>query len=240
MVSRRLTLSTQVQNALQERIMNGTYAKGEYLPSESSLSEEFGVSRTTVRDAVGALVEKGLLQRQQGKGILVIDRTTDVVMNSLRNMMLRGSYTVAEFLETREMIERQVAYFAALRASKEQIDEMQKTIDRMIASSDDINTYIKYDLEFHRQMAKASQNHLLVTVYDAILPMLGQMIKHVVMAAGTVEENMQYHSKILECVRRGDGDGAQIRTTEHDKCSEQMFLDSIEAKVSLDELIMHI
>lgn len=240
MASKRLTLSTQVQNKLQERIMNGTYGKDEYLPSESSLSDEFGVSRTTVRDAVGALVEKGMLQRRQGKGILVIDRTTDVATASLRNMMLRGPYTVAEFLETREMIEKQVAFFAASRATPAQIDEMQTTIDRMIASAHIISQYIQYDLEFHTQMAKASQNHLLVMVYDAISPLLGQMIRHVVLAAGTVEEEMRYHSKILECVRMGDGDGAQQRTMEHDACSAQMFRDSIEANIRLDELIMRI
>ena len=236
MASRRLTLSLQVQNTLQERIMNGTYGKDEYLPSESSLSDEFGVSRTTVRDAVGALVEKGMLQRQQGKGILVIDRTTDVATASLRNMMLRGPYTVAEFLETREMIEKQVAS----RATEAQIARMQATIERMLASTHDISQYIRYDLEFHTQMARASQNHLLVMVYDAISPMLGQMIQHVVLAAGAVEEEMRYHSKILECVRNGDGAGAQQRTMEHDACSAQMFKDSIEANVRLDELIMRI
>ncbi|MCQ4775752.1 GntR family transcriptional regulator, partial [Lacrimispora saccharolytica] len=75
---------------LQERILTNQYKINEYLPSEAALCEELGVSRTTVRDAISAVVEKGLVKRQQGKGILVIDNTDSVFTHSLRNMMLLG------------------------------------------------------------------------------------------------------------------------------------------------------
>ena len=67
MVSRRVNLSEQIQQELQERILTNQYKINEYLPSEAALCEELGVSRTTVRDAISALVEKGLVKRQQGK-----------------------------------------------------------------------------------------------------------------------------------------------------------------------------
>lgn len=238
MLSKRVSLSEQIQHTLHERIINNVYPKGEYLPSEAGLCEEFGVSRTTVRDAISALAQKGFVKRQQGKGILVINNTDSVVTNSLKNMMLLGDYTVEEFLETREMIERQMAYFAARRATEEQIADMQKAIDCMESHTDDIEAYVGYDLEFHKQIALASQNKLLITVYDAFLPMLQQMVESVVRSSGTVEAEAGYHSKILECIRNRDSAGAQKRTSEHDKCSEEMFRSNIANKDKLDRVIV--
>ena len=107
----KISLSQQVQNEIQEMILNGTFRVGEYLPSESELSNRFNVSRTTTRDAISALVEKGFLERQHGKGIFVIDNSKNVAADSFRNMVLRESYTFAEFMETRNMIETQMARF---------------------------------------------------------------------------------------------------------------------------------
>lgn len=238
MVSKRISLSLQIQNTLQERILNNIYKKNEYLPSEASLCEEFGVSRTTIRDAISGLAEKGFVKRQQGKGILVIDNTDSVVTHSLRNMMLLGDYTVTEFLETREMIERQMAYFAAKRATPKQIQEMEETIRLMKENADDVEKYVGYDLAFHKEIAMASQNKLLIAVYDAILPMLNQMITSVVHSTGTVEAELGLHTKILECIRNQDSEGAKKRTTEHDKSSEKMFMDSMTNDIGLDEIII--
>ena len=62
MAAKRIALSVQIQNILHERILNNTYQKDELLPSESALCEEFGVSRTTIRDAISALAEKGFVR----------------------------------------------------------------------------------------------------------------------------------------------------------------------------------
>lgn len=238
MASKRINLSVQIQNILHDRILNTMYKKGEYLPSEIALCEEFGVSRTTVRDAVSGLCEKGVVRREQGKGVRVIDNTDTVVTKSLQNMMLLGNYTVSEFFETREMIERQMAYFAAKRATPGQIKGLEESILFMKANADDVKKYVEYDLEFHKRIAMASQNKLLITVYDAMLPMLKQLVQSVVEATGTVEEEYGFHMKILECIKEGDGQGAQVRTTEHDKCSEEMFKESIEKATNLDAIVM--
>jgi GntR family transcriptional repressor for pyruvate dehydrogenase complex len=233
-----MTLSMRIQNILQERIMNGTYPKGEYLPGENTLCSEFEVSRTTVRDAVSGLVEKGFLERQHGKGVLVIDRSSTVISDSFRNMMLRGSYSVAEFLETREMIEKQIAIFAAKRASKEQISQMENSITRMMENSKNMDLYTKYDLEFHKEIAIASKNHLLIAVYEAILPMLEQIVIDVVHATGTVESDLKYHSRILAGIKSGDILATEQAVIAHSRASEEMFRKSIPEDTCLDTIFI--
>lgn len=227
MASRRISISLQIQQTLQERILNNTYKIDEYLPSEAVLCEEFDVSRTTIRDAVSGLVEKGLVLRQQGKGILVIDNTDSVFTHSMRNMMLLGNYSGREFFETREMMDCQMVYFASKRATKQQIEELLGCIQRMESITDNTDEYVANDMEFHNMIARASGNKLLIAVYDAMMPMLEEVVKWVVVNGGKVEPTMRCHRKIYECIQKRDSDGAKREMKDHDQISAGMFQDGL-------------
>ena len=234
----KISLSQQVQNEIQEMILNGTFRVGEYLPSESELSNRFNVSRTTTRDAISALVEKGFLERQHGKGIFVIDNSKNVAADSFRNMVLRESYTFAEFMETRNMIETQMARFAAIRATKEQIERMDGYIRKMRRKDIGISTYADYDVAFHMELAVASQNRLLIAVYTAIEPLMKQIVEHVVKSGGKVENDSGFHAAIWERIKARDPEGAQDKMKDHLTASERMFQDSIEPDTGLDQVLL--
>lgn len=72
--SSRIPLYYQVENVLREKIVAGSFAPGERLPTESNLIEQFGVSRITVRQALSALADEGLIERRQGSGTFVAQR----------------------------------------------------------------------------------------------------------------------------------------------------------------------
>ena len=73
-VSSRIPLYYQLENVLREKITSGAFEAGERLPTESDLIEQYGVSRITVRQALQALDEEGLIERQQGRGTFVSNR----------------------------------------------------------------------------------------------------------------------------------------------------------------------
>jgi len=219
-------------------ILNGTFKVDEYLPSESELSQRFNVSRTTTRDAISGLVEKGFLERQHGKGIFVIDNSKNVAADSFRNMILRESYTFAEFMETRNMIEIQMVKFAADRATKKQIKNMEHYIEMMLQENISSREYANYDIAFHMELAVASQNRLLIAVYTAIEPLVKQIVVKVVESGGKVEGSSHFHLAILERMRDKDVKGAEERMKEHLAASEQMFEDSIRQNTGLEEVIM--
>src|SRR5712692_298719 len=75
-VSRRIPLYYQLENLLREKIMSGSFATGDRLPTESDLIHQYGVSRITVRQALTALAEEGLIERRQGRGTFVAERKT--------------------------------------------------------------------------------------------------------------------------------------------------------------------
>jgi GntR family transcriptional repressor for pyruvate dehydrogenase complex len=236
--SRRQTLSLTVQNELQKLLMQGAFLVGESLPSEQALSERYKVSRTTVRDAISGLVEKGFLERRHGKGVYVIDKSEFVVADSLRIFMMRGNYTVAEFMETREAIEEQIAYFAAQRATDEQIEKMRQLIHSMLLESENIEQYALYDLLFHKELAKASQNRLLNAVITAIEPLLTQVIQKVVLAGGQVEKDSHYHENILNAVLSRDSNEAREKMRQHLSASKWIFKESSKDCSSIDKILL--
>ena len=240
MAQPRKSLVATVQAQLQQLIIDGTFAVGDCLPSEGALAEQFEVSRTTMRDAVSALVEKGFLVRKHGKGVFVINKSERVVVDSLRNLMMRDNYTVAEFMETRRIIECQIAALAAIRATEDQVQQMKSLTAHMIMDTHvaDIHEYAKDDVAFHLLLATAAQNRILFSFVRAIKPMLVQMVERVVQSGGKVERDSHFHERIIEAICAKDPVLAQQRMNEHLTASEKMFEDNMEADVRLDELIM--
>lgn len=105
--SERIPLYYQLENVLREKILSGTLTPGEQLPTESELIEQYGVSRITVRQALGALADEGLIERQQGRGTFVAQRRTrkrkfeDVthLTGSLDELIELGANTPVQMLE---------------------------------------------------------------------------------------------------------------------------------------------
>lgn len=237
-VAPRVSLSAQVQSSLKQMLMDGNFSVGECLPSEGALAEHFGVSRTTMRDAISTLVEKGFLVRRHGKGVYVVNRSENVLTDSLRNLMMRDDYTMAEFIETRQLIECQVAYLAATRATEQQIAAME-THTRNMENESNVTQYAQEDVSFHMALAYATQNRLLIAFVKAIKPMLVQMVGKVVLSGGKVESDSHFHQRILEAIRARDPEVASRRMQEHLSASEHMFRSSIDESAKLDEVIMH-
>jgi len=235
--NKRQPLTIMVQNQLQDMLMKGELIVGEYLPSENTLCQQFGVSRTTIRDAISALVEKGFLERRQGKGVLIIDESDSVAVDSIRILMLRNKYSINELLETRKVIEGSIAYLAAQRATPEQIKIMENCIKAMVNKGQNIDKYSIYDSEFHTELALAAQNRLLLAVVTAIKPLLVHLIKSVVKSGGQMERNMRFHTRILDAIKAGNPEEAEKRMYEHLEASEKIMLRSIEEGYCVDQIM---
>jgi GntR family transcriptional repressor for pyruvate dehydrogenase complex len=211
----RHKLSYEVQQKLQTMLLNNEFAVGDYLPSEQQLAEQFNVSRTTIRDAISSLVEKGFVERRHGKGICVVNNSSSVAADSLRLLMFRNDYTVDELIETRRIIECQVARLTAQRANEEQLSEIQHWIDLMLQPGLNDIKYAQYDMRFHQCLAKFCGNKILIAVMEALGPLLCKMIENVVKKGGQCERDAGYHAKILSALRDHDPDEAERRVGIH-------------------------
>jgi GntR family transcriptional repressor for pyruvate dehydrogenase complex len=197
-------LYEQITEQIQSRIMAGQLRPGDRLPPERELAGLFGVSRTAVREAVKALHEKGLLEVQPGKGTFIsniTDSTSEVMRDSLDLIVNVGLENgLVDLVQVRALLEPGIAAVAAEMASTEDIQAMQKAVETMDTALDDADVYVEADLDFHRALAKATQNSLITILLDPIVDLLREQRKRVFLVEGGPERGQYHHKRILEAV----------------------------------------
>jgi GntR family transcriptional repressor for pyruvate dehydrogenase complex len=164
---RRPKLSETVAAALRQRLADGTLGVGEKLPTESRLTQEFGVSRTVIREALAALAADGLVEARQGAGVFAVRQLSSAFGALAAEMGSRVS-SALNVLEVRLAIEVESAALAALRRNPSQeaaIEEAFFEFERLLRLGLPTGPA---DFGFHRAIAAATNNPFYVEILDAL------------------------------------------------------------------------
>ena len=209
-------LYEQITAQIEERIMDGDLECGDKLPSELELADQFGVSRTAVREAIKALRAKGLVEVQPGRGTFVTDGSSQVLRSSLGQVLkISDEGRLDNLIEIREILEPKIAALAAERAKETDIQAMQAAIEAMDLTMDDAEAFIEADLAFHLALSHASNNVLIPLLIDPILDILQeQRIRIFKMEKGS-ERGQYHHKRILASIVDGDPKAAYDAMEDH-------------------------
>jgi GntR family transcriptional repressor for pyruvate dehydrogenase complex len=161
-------LADQIVEDLKRRILSGRIAPGEKLPGENGLVEEFGVSRTVVREAVSRLQAAGLVETFQGRGSFVLEvpeRTP-----GLREV--RSHRDVLDLMDFRIGVESEAAGLAALRRTEHQLKGIERALDDFRRVEDDPGRSVEADFAFHLKVAVASGNRFYGDLIGELGPMM--------------------------------------------------------------------
>lgn len=159
---------------IKEAILQGHLKNGDRLPNERELGSLFGVSRPTVREAIRSLEATGVVEVRRGiyGGIFIREPKPDQVGRALEALLRFRGATIGELVEFRQTFEAETAYWAAQRATTEQVDRLtflaKKVKDAAFSSEMSWEKFIELDLAFHEEVAKASQNQIRVAIMLAI------------------------------------------------------------------------
>lgn len=207
---RRRTRIEQATDELRRRIADGQWAVGERIPTEPDLAALLDTSRNTLREAVGALVHAGVLERRQGSGtyVLAVDEHEVALGEYLSSARRR------DLIELREALDVTAARLAATRRDDADIAMLRETLDRRNAlwsrtgevADSERDASVDADAQLHRAIVVASHNELYLEVYDLLLPALRETI-----ADGPVGVSSSYeaqHSALVEAVIDGDPQAA--------------------------------
>ena len=194
-------LYEQIAAQIEERIIDGDLECGDKLPSELELADQFGVSRTAVREAIKALRAKGLVEVQPGRGTFVTDGASQVLRTSLGQVLkISDAGRLENLIEIREILEPKIAALAAERAEQRDIEAMQAAIKAMDLTINDAEAFIEADLAFHLALAHATKNVLIPLLIDPIVDMLQeQRIRIFQMEKGS-ERGQYHHKRILATI----------------------------------------
>jgi DNA-binding FadR family transcriptional regulator len=161
-----------VGEELAQRIISGALATGDVLPTEPALGEEFGFSRTVIREAVKMLEERGLVRVEQGRGTTVQPRDA---WNLLDPVVIRialeydHDLSLLDSLVTvRAVLEREMARAAASRVTEAELATLAESIEEMEATYGDYERFRVADQAFHAGIMRASGNEVGLTIVRAI------------------------------------------------------------------------
>ncbi len=150
---------------LRRFIEEGGFKRGVRLPPERQLTSQLGMTRATLRKALGALERDGIIWRHVGKGTFIADSVQPVAGGAM--IELARQITPFRMMRARMTIEPAIAREAAINASGDTQHKMQQAQDRAKAATDWHEYEIQDDL-FHRAIAEASDNALLVALFDQL------------------------------------------------------------------------
>lgn len=166
-VERKPKLSEHVVQSLRTQIVGGDFAVGEKLPTETRMTEIFGVSRTVVREAIATLAADGLVEPRHGAGVFVLDHPTRKIGAISADMGNKISQAI-NVLEVRMGIEIESAGLAAQRRNPSQEARIQEAFfefERLLHQGEPTG---KADFAFHREIAAATSNPFYVEILDAL------------------------------------------------------------------------
>ncbi|MFV0406601.1 MAG: FadR/GntR family transcriptional regulator [Propioniciclava sp.] len=209
----RLTLAESVAEQLEQLIKTGDLAPGAQLPNERQLSQDFGVGRSSMREALRLIQTRGLVRIEHGKGVFVTDLDERTRLSS---MLVLDGVTVADLFEVRRIIEGESAALAAERTT----DADTATLRDIFARSDQEGVsdeeFIKLDLELHRQVVATSHNPLLVDVFESVVvPRFIGYSERVITILGRRKTAHAGHAQIVEAVLAGTPMRAREAAIDH-------------------------
>jgi len=208
-------VTAQVIEALKDFILGKDFTNGQFLPSELELCKHMGIGRSTLREAVMILESQGFVKKIHGVGVMVVDESFRATSEMLRLMLLRKGYTMKDLFEVRCTNEIRIAELAAIYATKENLDEIQKHLNVMRNSISTNLEYLNADIEFHQAIAIASQNKLFSMILQIVRPLMEDMIRETLKFNHRPEQSMNFHERIFEAIRDKDASRSALAMKEH-------------------------
>lgn len=212
------SLAQRVVAGLKDKIFTGDLPPGHKLPSEAELIDEFGVSRTVVREAVTRLRAEGFVETFQGRGsfVLAVPQSSSFTVESAA---LRTHRDVVDMIDFRLGVESETAALAAAR-----IDEAGRaTIRDALAAfvSAPPADAVEADYRFHRAVAAVSGNRFCLELLDALGPMMIMLPRtrlgdeYSMTDGGHAARVQREHDDIAAAVVAGDPDTARAAMRVH-------------------------
>lgn len=220
------SLREQVLHAIGIRIISGELQPGDVLPKEDTLSKEYGVSRTVIREAVKGLAARGLVESRPKVGTIIRPRSDWQMLDPAVLEWVAASEANGEFMyhlaEVRTAIEPATAELAARNATPEDVARMREAYVQLENSIDDQDAWALADLAYHESIVAAAHNEFLAYVVRALRKPLQSKRRINIALVDLLDEDkvaepytspqdevLSRHREVLDAIEAGDEAGAR-------------------------------
>lgn len=211
-------LSEQVARRLIAEIRSGRLAPQDKLPTEALMVQQFGVSRTVVREAISQLKSLGLVTSRQGSGMYVRPHANFEPL-SFDTDHTASRDAVIQITEVRRAIEAEAARLAAERRTRKDVTQIRKALHAIELAAKTGRDGVEEDVEFHRCIALAANNPFLLQTLDYLSQYLREGTRvtraNEARRSDFAQQVMLEHQAIVESIEQGDPRGALKAATKH-------------------------
>ena len=210
-------ISQNIVKQIRQAILRGDLKPGDHLPPEKELSEKFGVSKASLREAFRALEALGLLEVRQGVsgGAFVREVDLETAREGLFNYLFFKSPSIEEFTQLRRIIEPPVAEIAAGKISEKELSDLEANLAKTKSELETGSYMYEIDIEFHRILASTTGNSLIYLIVDSMQSALVSIKQRLHPDYDFTLKVYQAHSKILQALREGKGAKAKEEMRKH-------------------------
>ena len=230
------SLSFKVEQKIEEAIRGKKIKVGEKLPTESEFCELFSVSRTVVREAMKKLSARGLVTIIKGSGVYVSELDAQKALNPLNLFfeMSESEDIVLDTIRTRQIIEPEIASYAAKNRTSAQLSKLEKNLEGIIKCVvTNIKKEMEIDIKFHSLIAEAAGNQVINILLSPIFNLIPKYKKSIFAKSAQInlqgEKNklIKYHSDIFNAIKDKDSKSAHKAMLDHLKNTERNFIKTI-------------
>lgn len=220
-------ITGQLVGRLKDLISRGILTPGAKLPPERELCVDFGVSRSSLRHVLKALEVMGVLRQRVGDGTYLAKSSEGILQQPLELLMLLDDISLDDLLETRLIVEPELAARAAERATVEDLARMRESLDHMTRYKEG-KLLIEADLAFHRAIFVAARNPICNRIFSLLHQSMTASID-VTSKLVDWEHTLGFHRPIYTAIERRNPADARKRMIEH-LCDAHSLLARIKAQ----------
>ncbi|MGN0484712.1 MAG: FadR/GntR family transcriptional regulator [Lachnospiraceae bacterium] len=225
----RKSLGEKTEDELMKYILEKPVEPGQKIPNEFELAEQFGVGRSTIREAVKGLVSRGILEVRRGSGTYVIN-TCPLEEDPLGFGKIEDKYRLAlDLFDVRLMIEPEIAALACRNATEEELGRLKKLceeVERLYMAG---HNHISKDIEFHTCIARCSKNQ----VVEILIPVINTAVMTFANITHRMlkDETIESHRAITKAILQRDMVGARCAMIMHLTYNRQTIKNILEKNV---------
>jgi DNA-binding FadR family transcriptional regulator len=211
-------ISAAIATQIRDVILEGKLVPGDRLPTERELTEQFGVSRVTVRDALRALETNGLVEIRVGAagGAFVTAPSTQIVGQGISDMLVMSAVDPDEIAEARLILELGTVALAVERATEEDIAGLREHVEQAARAFAEGKYDPIHAREFHALLARAAHNRAIDLVASTFGgPLSMHPVREREPAEWSHERTIDEHSRLVEALEERDEPRARQIMSEH-------------------------
>jgi GntR family transcriptional repressor for pyruvate dehydrogenase complex len=193
-------------SSIIDAIADGTYKSGQKLPNEYELISELQISRNSLREAMRVLSTVGVVEIKRGDGTYVCNQVNPSIIDNLIYGMVFDASSTEELIELRQSLDEVVLKLAIEKAEDEDIEELQKLIDKMQTECKlgNLEEAAKADYDFHIKLVDISSNTFLTRIVKGVYRLFIRSIQENISTEEEFASAVLYHKQLLNLVINRD------------------------------------